>query len=192
MKFIDLYPTNIVGKVLNIYNTEDINSIKKLIQSEKYINEGSYGYHSINQKVLEYPLLNPLKKSILKLSKEYLNKINHKFEDIQISSSWINILNKDQKIQNHDHSNSYISGVYYLNKGSNIVFYNPLDNLWSFKPDFIPNSKFNIEPKPNLLLIFPSFLRHSVNPSIEDDRYSIAFNIIPKGEFGPTTSKLYL
>ena len=48
-------------------------------------------------------------------------------------------------------------------------------------------------PEEGLLIIFPSYLEHRVLPQ-EDlpPRYSIAFNIIPKGEFGPFTGKMFL
>jgi len=51
----------------------------------------------------------------------------------------------------------------------------------------------NFLPEPKSIILFPSFLNHKVMPNeTNKDRYSIAFNIIPKGEFGDTTMKLYL
>ena len=50
-----------------------------------------------------------------------------------------------------------------------------------------------IPTEPKSIILFPSFLNHKVMPNeTNKDRYSIAFNIIPKGEFGDTTMKLYL
>ena len=54
-------------------------------------------------------------------------------------------------------------------------------------------STYNIPPSPGLLLLFPSDLKHKVNKSNDaKNRYSIAFNIYPKGEFGRDTGKLFI
>ena len=48
---------------------------------------------------------------------------------------------------------------------------------------------WKIQPQKNCLLIFPSYLQHSIEKSIEDTtRYSLAFNIIPVGEYGSQDS----
>ena len=73
-------------------------------------------------------------------------------------------------------------------------------NQWYFQPIINYNGKdksnfmyINFLPEPKSIILFPSFLNHKVMPNeTNKDRYSIAFNIIPKGEFGDTTMKLYL
>ena len=206
MQFINLFPTTISGKTLENITDKEINTFIEYISKLPYETDMQYGKTSLTQNLLDYSIFQNLKKEILISSKNYLNEIDHKFTDIQISCSWANILKKGQKIQEHIHSNSYISGVFYLNKGSNINFFSKLIDFWKFLPDtdYLKRNNFNnknqrqwgnykIPPVPKLLLIFPSWLPHSVQPLEEDiNRYSIAFNIIPKGEFGEPTQKLYL
>jgi len=194
MKILKLFPTLILGEILSNISQEEtsqyINYCKNLINVDNRIN----GEFSENQRVLDNPLFSLLSSTILDYSKKLLNSYNHVFEDLQISSSWVNILNKSEEIEMHSHPNSYISGVYYLTKGSSISFKSPLDNKWHFKEDstLFEDGGFKVSPQQNFLLLFPSFLQHKVIPSDSDDRISIAFNIIPKGEFGPYTAKLYL
>jgi len=84
--------------------------------------------------------------------------------------------------------------VYYFdeydNDSSALEFENPLTAY----PDFqlIPtefnimnSNSWKIWPEKNLLVLFPSYLRHGVlkNKSNET-RYSLAFNIVPVGKYG--------
>ena len=200
MGFVDLFPTVILKEKLNNVFSHPHSFYKEKLISLDYRNLGQQGSSSLSQKVLELDIFNDLKNSILNHSKVYLNTLNHHYEDVQIGSSWANILHKNQSITNHTHKNSYISGVFYFDHSSPIVFLNPLLTQWSFVGDLIPSSPenqrsysdFQINPEPGLLLIFPSWLMHSVLHSPKDNRLSIAFNIIPKGEFGPESARLYL
>ena len=46
-----------------------------------------------------------------------------------------------------------------------------------------------IPPKPGRMILFPSGLHHSVQPSQDDARrYSIAFNTLPVGRIGTPTN----
>tara|TARA_R110000803_G_scaffold49018_2_gene101938 strand:- start:1497 stop:2081 length:585 start_codon:yes stop_codon:yes gene_type:complete len=194
MKILKLFPTLILGEVLNNISSKEILNYTEHCNNLELIGEHPNGSFSKNQKLLSNPLFSNLSSNILLHSKKLLNSLNHSFEDIQISTSWFNTLNKDEYIQTHNHYNSYISGVFYLTEGSSIVFGSPIETKYYFintNSDTKSNS-YNIKPEPNLLLLFPSYLYHKVLPSDLDNRISIAFNIIPKGEFGPDTGKLYL
>ena len=200
MAFIDLFPTVIFKEKLNNILSHPNEFYKEKLTSLSYRNLGPNGSSSLNQKVLELDIFNNLKNSIINYSKQYLNSLNHYYEDIQIASSWSNLLHQNQIINDHAHKNSYISGVFYFDYSSPITFINPLLPQWSFvgKPTQpqLENPRshydFSINPEPNLLIIFPSWLIHRVLPSPKNNRLSIAFNIIPKGEFGPESARLYL
>ena len=199
MAFIDLFPTVIFLKNLNNILDTDINCYKDIICNEILSQEGDNGSFTSNQKLLNNPSFINLKTQILYFSKKYLNELGHKFQDIQIASSWGNVLKESNQIHNHIHSNAYICGSFYLDDSSPIVFQNPLFDNWKFFPEFEDNSNnfrkfesFSIFPKSKDIIIFPSWLKHRVSPTSQNQRISIAFNIIPKGEFGGNTSKLYL
>ena len=202
MKFLNIFPISILGKIVNDISDLDIVNYKDFLLKQSYNDGKENGESTISQKVLEDPIFYKLKNNILELSRSYLMDQGHIFEDVQIASSWGNKVDNHEHIYTHVHPNSYLSGVFYFDNDSPIKFVNPTQNSWKFKPKFnqdVIESKnlhsFNINPKPKLLLIFPSFLPHSVpklTPSTISPRFSIAFNIIPKGEFGEDTAKLYL
>lgn len=189
MKVLNPFNTSILGSIIPFKN--QIDSYYNFISSQSYIKKPSNGSFSSSQKILENPLFDTLRDEILFLSKTYLTNLKHLCNDVQISSSWISFSNNNEGIHSHYHSNSYLSGVFYLKKSTDIVFLNPLTPLWKFLPETMGNDEYTITPEPGLIIIFPSFLGHYVKPT-QNDRFSISFNIIPKGEFGGNTMKLYL
>lgn len=170
---------------------EDIKEFKT--SDEKFKNsEWGSSSSSINKRVLEkYPktkkiLLDKFKKVALE---------DYKYEnDFIITTSWFTKTLKDQSSLMHIHKNSFYSGVYYFDdytdKSAPIIFHSPLHQFYDF--DIVPSNWnvqnstiWKIKPQKNFLLIFPSYLQHSIEKSIENTtRYSLAFNIIPVGEYG--------
>ena len=137
-----------------------------------------------------------LKRDILNHAKNYLKEIGHRFLDLQIADSWGNILNQFESIHSHCHPNSYISGTFYLTEGSSIHFESPLQEIKSMKPkkNYSENYRtwdsYAIKPQEGLLIIFPSWLNHTVSPATQNERVSIAFNILPKGMFGSPSARV--
>jgi uncharacterized protein (TIGR02466 family) len=95
----------------------------------------------------------------------------------------------------HTHSNSWLSGIYYPkgDPGFSVKFY--YDNKAAF---FTPPTQYNIfnstewdiTPSDNFLILFFSQLRHTIMPNqSEKDRFSLAFNLLPKGMFGEEDSQ---
>ena len=86
----------------------------------------------------------------------------------------------------HQHGNSTISGAYYvrapLNSGD-IVFYDPRPAPVYSHPNVVDSNILNaqvnsISPKEGALVLFPSYLDHSVNENLSnDERIVISFNI---------------
>ena len=199
MKILKLFPTLIAGTLLkNISDPLIEEYTKKCIELE-YKDHGINGLFSKNQRVLDISLFKLLKENILNYASFYLKELSHEFEGLQISNSWINVVDRNQSIAPHNHCNSYLSGCFYLTEGSSIIFNNnhgfgshgiQPSYKDSIRPVGLEEQEINIQK--NLLLIFPSYVSHRVETSKVDKRVSIAFNIIPKGEFGPPTGKLYL
>jgi len=198
MKILNLFPTPVLSILLKDISDFLIKEYIEECSKIKYINEGATGFTSNNQQVLNISAFKILKKNILNYASLYLKEMSHEFEELQISNSWVNLLNQHQSIPPHKHYNSYISGVFYLTNGSPINFFHPSSfSENNIKPNYLDSPTFypveeKITTQKGLLLIFPSYLEHSVYASDIDGRISIAFNIIPKGEFGPPTAKLYL
>jgi uncharacterized protein (TIGR02466 family) len=129
----------------------------------------------------------------------YFNKFKNdvlRFEttNFEMTTSWATKLTNNASSQFHLHKNSYYSGVVYLESvenGGEIEF----DGV-GLKPDsFMVNSPteyntfnygtWHVKPQKNLIIFFPSYLRHRIKPYFgSNPRYSIAFNIVPVGEYG--------
>ena len=107
-------------------------------------------------------------------------------QSVNIKSIWAIINEKDAWNQKHHHSNSDLSAAYYVSAHENcgdIVFYDPRPAPVHNHPISKTPNKFNatvnsIKPEPGMLVLFPSYLEHSVNPNLSDKkRIVISFNI---------------
>ena len=130
-----------------------------------------------------------------------LNCVNRVFYEIyqpkyecslRITQSWCNYTKSDQYHHRHEHPNSFLSGVFYINADEEvdkITFFNPIRykqisfiakewNVFNSESWWIPVSS-------GKLVIFPSSLSHAVEyKSGENIRTSLAFNTFPVGKLG--------
>ena len=111
----------------------------------------------------------------------------------KITQSWAN-LTKPGGLGHHQHthSNSLISGVFYVstNDIDSIVFTNDYLYFQTIKVDVKKFNEFNANiwrypVKAGKLLLFPSNLPHRVDPPTGNkDRISLSFNVFPFGLLG--------
>ena len=129
----------------------------------------------------------PLANKILECSEKILKDGGYEFEKIEITNMWGNLLNKGSSHAPHTHSNNFLSGVYYLQSGSPIQFFDPRPAATILKPRNTPNwdnsGMMQFDSTVDIALFFPSWLMHWVPPTSEE-RVSIAWNIIVRGEYG--------
>jgi uncharacterized protein (TIGR02466 family) len=107
-----------------------------------------------------------------------------------ISNMWINVNEKNNYNVSHVHPGSILSGVIWIKCPDNcgvLGFENPnyfahasliksVDKEIREGTNFFDN--YSIVPEDGKMLLFPSNLRHSVEPNLSDeDRISIAFNL---------------
>tara|TARA_B100000965_G_C19551910_1_gene740419 strand:+ start:128 stop:730 length:603 start_codon:yes stop_codon:yes gene_type:complete len=170
-------------------NTKMFNYIKSLqSKNEKGINKSNVeGWHS---EYFNLELEEP--RFFLNSISSNLNKV---FEDmgwdlqkqkIKVTSMWSIINKKNSSNARHIHSNNYISAAYYVKAPKNcgnIIFYDPRSEAVFRhpiinKPNKLNTNSFSIEPKEGLLVLFPSYLNHSVDLNNSDEeRMVISFNI---------------
>jgi uncharacterized protein (TIGR02466 family) len=120
--------------------------------------------------------------------------------DVEMTTSWATKLTTNASSQFHAHKNSYYSGVVYLEKpenGGEIEFESTGLNPSSFKLNspaeynLFNFESFDIQPQRNLVVFFPSYLRHRIKHYTgRNPRYSIAFNIVPVGNYGENDSSV--
>ncbi len=109
-----------------------------------------------------------------------------KKQTVKIKSVWAIINEKGAWNQKHHHSNSDLSAAYYVSAHENcgdIVFYDPRpapvhNHPISKSPNKLNATVNSIKPESGMLVLFPSYLEHSVNPNLFDDkRIVISFNL---------------
>jgi uncharacterized protein (TIGR02466 family) len=191
-EIIGIFPTPIYKSKLNRKLTkEELNFINK---SKLDVNKNEGNITSNNNYILNNKIFRNLKKEIeLKIKYYYDNIIDPKNKiSFYITQSWLNYTDKNQFHHRHKHSNSLISGVFYINcdeKFDKITFfkkdtYQTIEmepkkwNLWNSSSWFFP-------VKTNDIILFPSSTEHMVETKEGDNtRISLAFNVFIKGTVG--------
>jgi uncharacterized protein (TIGR02466 family) len=187
----DIFSQFILADLLNL----DVDAIKKYAYQMKQksggrIRSNNGGWQSYDLEKTEFE-----KKYFLDFIQSKIDEskqlINVSF-NLTLLNSWININNKTNFNMSHVHPASFISGVVYIKVPENsgrILFKNPIGNLidsyleyWHVRDKTTENVHFSpewfIQPKENLILLFPSWVEHYVEPNNNfDDRISISFNI---------------
>ncbi len=108
-------------------------------------------------------------------------------QNVKINSLWAIINDQGAFNQRHHHGNSDLSAAYYVSAYENcgdIVFYDPrpapvYKHPIAKTPNILNASVNSVKPKDGLLVLFPSYLEHSVNPNLSNQkRIVISFNIV--------------
>ena len=133
-----------------------------------------------------------LTKTITEVTKTILEEQEYMGE-VEITNMWGNILRPQSQSAHapHSHSNNFLSGVFYLKTSSDtspIQFFDPRPQSSVLKPRKSGFNKLNsdmaqFESETGWGVVFPSWLVHWV-PETKDERISIAWNIIVRGEYG--------
>lgn len=123
----------------------------------------------------------------------YLKEIYAPKNDVTLrfTQSWANYTNPGQFHHKHEHPNSFVSGVLYINADPTV------DRIYFYRNGYqqikLPTENFNLynsdswwfEVGTTDLMIFPSSLTHMVETTKSDQtRISISFNTFPKGYVG--------
>jgi len=188
IEIVDIFKQFVAKLKLN----EDLKKIIKFsfeIEKEKkgrfLSNKGGFQSGDLN---LKEPILNSLIKKIELNSNFLFNdylKIKHQ---LSLDNIWININRyKDFNIP-HVHSFSKLSGVFYVkipNNSGKLSFINdfPIENFINplniIEYNQYTSSAWSFEPEENMLYLFPSWLKHYVNPNLsKQERISISFNLV--------------
>lgn len=199
MRTIELFPIKIKTKQLESITKEKLTEVISHIEStdnKNILSESKSGSWSLNQDFLDLPFLNSVKTEVLHLAKEFSDEEGIRCDDIQISSSWFNTIQKGDVIRPHVHPNSFISGVIHLTYGAPLSFYTPApEHRYSIATEKkIDQDKdvVHFEAAAGQVILFPSTLEHSVADHTADyPRHSIAFNTWPR-VYGHDTARVNL
>ncbi len=132
-------------------------------------------------------------KYTLKLCDQILQKYDYEYESLEFTNMWGSILRYGSIHPPHNHSNNLLSGVWFLQTSKNsspLQFFDPRPqaNVLFLKnePNWYNSTMISFIVKNGMGLIFPSWMWHWV-PQMKvrgDERISIAWNIIARGEYG--------
>jgi uncharacterized protein (TIGR02466 family) len=188
MDIISLFPT-----AVGIFNLgRDLTEEEKsyLINQEHAPNMGNTT--SKERFILRHDSMKDLKSFIDTSVNEYFSQIVAPMKDVSlyVTQSWVNYSKQGQWHHSHEHPNSILSGVFYVQSDATDKIYFEKNH---YEQISFPTEKFNLynsktwwlEATQGRLVIFPSSLRHSVN-AVETDhtRISLSFNTFARGMIG--------
>ena len=119
----------------------------------------------------------------------FWSKIGYRPDDFFYTQSWAHRYDSGGAIQFHTHTNSLISGVYYLKSplhSGGTLFQstkNPLQGLLQTECREITEFTAGVEQVPGIedhLVLWPSYIDHASQPNLSNSpRYIISFNLMP-------------
>ena len=203
-------------KIHNIFPTplfvhDDITTTEKqrdfVYVQEWYRPHADNGWLTTNHYLLDEPVMKTLKDKIMEKFELFIREQMGIPEQMgfRMTNSWGVKHDKGDWAQSHIHTNSVFSGVYYMDTNpetGNIVFSRDKDKqtlpltarpgVFTHKTDYNIDD-YRVESVNNRLVIFPSNLSHGVDENMSEfDRYSIAFNFFPTGQWGRDEHELFL
>jgi len=197
VELVDLFPRTIAVSQLQSLTPEVIRQAVELLDQAAMTGLGPDGGYTEEQQLLDHPLFREVREEILGLVRQLSDAYCHEVDAVRICNSWGNVVGFEQSIRYHRHDNSYISGSFYLTKGSRFQLLNNFHNdMFGIVPNVRPDANsfralgaLDIDPEPGRVILFPSGMYHCVVPSTSrEKRYSVAFNTVPVGQVGKPTS----
>ena len=191
----DCFPTCIYQFMHNFKGNE----LEKMI---KHINDNSLSEHNgklfkrtgsqTQTELHKIDIFQNVTKTIIETSKIIMEDQKY-LGEIEITNMWANILRPQSQRAHapHTHSNNILSGVFYLKTSpdtSPIHFFDPRPQASVFVPRKKEYTSQNSDgtafvSETGSGVVFPSWLQHWV-PETKDERISIAWNILVRGEYG--------
>jgi len=175
----------------------DIHYTENLISSTTKAGGSGYKKISDTEMVCYYnkELFDWIQSCLDEVTKKYFEKNT----TLKICDSWVTKTQMGQISHKHKHVLSIFSGLYYLtdHNSSNTIFYfdDPVQAFFSplLGEHVMPNKEIEFKSKPKIgkLLIWPSYIQHSVEVHREHKvRYTIAFNTFVDGKISSWKSRV--
>lgn len=168
-----------------------------LIQKRREVDEGlkrsnAGGWHSTN----DFPKWSgeagrKLLQRVLDLARDHTTRIGERPPVEWSAEAWANVSPTGAYNKGHVHGGAFWSAVYYVrapeSESGQLILHDPrMPALRMYSPTLRfkgagPEQVAQIKPRSGMIVMFPSWLLHSVEPwDGEGDRISIAFNIFAR------------
>ena len=164
---------------------EDDQAGRRWSQDKGYT--GYTSYASLNDLPRRDPAFADLQKLVTRHAATFANESAFDLDrKPKLDSLWVNLLKPGGHHTGHIHPHSIVSGTFYVEapKGSGAIRFEdprlPMMMAAPLRSDDAPEELrafVSVEPRPGLLLMWESWLRHEVLPgTTKSDRLSISFN----------------
>jgi uncharacterized protein (TIGR02466 family) len=149
---------------------------------------GYTSYASLNDLTRRASMLDDLERAIAKQVRTFAHELQFDLgrRKLALDSLWINVMNTGAVHTPHIHPHSVISGTYYVTvppRSGAIRFEDPRLGLMMAALPKKTNARaenrsfVDVAPKPGMLLLWESWLRHGVEPNgARGKRISVSFN----------------
>jgi uncharacterized protein (TIGR02466 family) len=195
MRIDSLFPTPVGINKLE----RDLTDLEKtfLLNQSTYQNTGNIS--SLDTYILNKPELSDLRVFIQQNLNDFFDSAYKPSGDLElyITQSWVNYTRPKEFHHRHNHANSIISGVFYIdvdNQHDKIYFHRDMANR-QIDIEAREYHQFNcltwfVPIENNMLVLFPSIMTHSVEQTLNNvkTRSSLAFNTFVRGFIGTDES----
>lgn len=186
---LGFFPTGFVEFKLDVSDQDIYDMIDAVEWTNHKQGYEEYPMYQVSKQNLQE--LTPFKsftEKVIECGHIYCKSIGYQPNDLYVTSMWINKFANTQAIGPHTHTNSLISGVYYMNstpEQGGTEFYNPVSkmrNTISVTRD--GNSPFLTDKvvskaEPNKMIMWPSYIEHRSEKNITNRvRYTMSFNLL--------------
>jgi uncharacterized protein (TIGR02466 family) len=149
---------------------------------------GYTSYASLNDLTQRASIIDDLERAIAKQVAGFARELQFDLggKKLKLDSLWINVMKTGAVHTPHIHPHSVISGTYYVTvppRSGVLRFEDPRLGLMMAAPPRKPNARaenrsfVDVTPKPGMLLLWESWLRHGVEPNgARGQRISVSFN----------------
>ena len=190
-----LFPTPLVfTKLPRKFSNEEIAFVQKCLLN---VTKNTGNTTSVDRYVLDEPVMANIKSFLQFYINYFMSNIEAPYNPVEayITQSWLNYTQPGEFHHKHEHPNSYLSGVFYINADPD------KDKIYFYKSGYkrinLPTEQFNQFNSESWwfnvgtcdLVIFPSYLTHMVEQTeSKETRISLSFNTFLKGYIGEENS----
>jgi uncharacterized protein (TIGR02466 family) len=197
---IPIFPSPLYVAEIDSFTPQELRFVHRTDLYSKYENTDGILVGSDRFDILQAPELYRIKSFIQTHLNNYASNVMCVDNELFPTIAWLNRTKKGAYHYQHHHVNSIASGVlYFTDDPAPIEFHTNQTCAWSTLKVFPKNyNQFNthsniIEVKKGTLIIFPSYLEHSVIRTTNDlDRISLSFNTWISGTIGLLNQTSYL
>lgn len=135
--------------------------------------------YDVNSNLFQQFQLKQLEAYVANCACDFLEQANLGVDSLRLDNSWVNYSSKYHFQNQHSHMPAKISGVYYIKSNEqdgNLRIHSPIRHIPGGGSG-ISSKTVEYAPQAGKLIIFPSWVEHSVRPNMTDDvRISVSFN----------------